>query len=182
MGATRRYPNALLQDASQAPSWAPDLDILGHRSPHYPPFQSPVMLDHRSLLRLGGLAPIARFSDDLRVLYTKGFFMGRVIKKGSFDGRFATDHHSHGYRALRESLLHSAMLVGLFGLNVPFLLQQVSESPTYRILAYAELDDPNRCNQLCRHIDGVITSSRTSLVELFDGSPLITCFRADHFI
>jgi hypothetical protein len=135
MGGTGRYPTALLQDASQASSWAPNLDILGHRSPHYHPFQSPVLPVHRSLLRLGGLAPIARFSDDLRVLYTEGFFMGRVIKKGSFDGRFATDHNYHGYHALRESLPHSAMLVGLFGLNVPFLLQQVPESPTYRILA-----------------------------------------------
>jgi hypothetical protein len=131
-------------DARQAttPSWAPDLEVLGRRalSEHFVP---PSYEIQHVLRASAGVAPIMHFSDDFKVLYTAVYDLGSVIENyiDVRGGRFGTDKGYWGRHPLRKALPDSTVLVGLFGINAPFLLQIVKVEPaTCRILTYVEMD------------------------------------------
>jgi hypothetical protein len=101
-------------DASQTttPSWAPDLGVLGQRTLNdrfVPPSD-----EIQSVIEASNcVAPILQFSQDFKILYTAGYYMGRVFYN-DIDmsvGRFKTDRGYQGRQPMRETLPDSTILV-----------------------------------------------------------------------
>jgi len=111
------------------PSWAPDLEIIGQRSLNQL-YMPPTEAIRRALEASRGIAPIVKFRSDHHVLFTLGYNMGKAVEKQA-NGGSKTDRNYHGTSPLGESERLSATLVGLFGINAPFLLKERSEPNTY---------------------------------------------------
>lgn len=146
----RRYHTSQADFVPQTPSWAPELDVLGQRS--LKESDAPILekIDH-ALSHIDQPTVHSTFSNDLRIMYAMGYNMGEAIPEStSFDLRsqfstyFSTHSGYHGHLGHKANLRAGKnYLVGLFGINVPFLLQVMpssSDVTAYKILGYGILD------------------------------------------
>jgi hypothetical protein len=126
---------------SDVPSFSPELDALGRRTLSAR-FAPPVAAIRQIMKESSGVVPIAEFTNDCREMMTLGFFMGTVTSMDAWDGRFTTSMDYHGYAPFNDEPEFAIFLVGLFGINAPFLLRQTQVKPRkYKILALVSLDD-----------------------------------------
>jgi hypothetical protein len=106
------------------PSWAPVLSMIGFRTPSQE-FTPPLSAIKRALQASNEIVLIIRFSEDQKQIHTVGRCMGLVRDTDPVDGYFTTDNGYSGYRdpKYKETGPEMALLVGLFGINAPFILR-----------------------------------------------------------
>jgi hypothetical protein len=125
----------------EPPSFSADLEALGRKALR--DVCKPPLTDLRLALNVSrGVLPIADFTSDCREMMTLGYDMGHVTFLNARNGKFRTSKDYTGVAPFQDMPRFDIFLVGLFGINAPFLLRRTQDDPTrYKIIAFVNVSD-----------------------------------------